>query len=275
MEERPVKHSLSLCCCFAVALALLFGCRGESPTPTPDGSKSESAAQSETPSTPSGMTTDAPGSPPAGNLAMSGKVIETMNTGGYTYVHVDTGSNKIWAAAPQFQVKVGDDVVVPQGMLMSNHHSKTLDRTFDSIYFVGSVQVGAGSAAGGATLPPTHPGMGGSAAAPATDVDLSGIAKADDGYTIAEIFAQKSELSGKPVTLRGKVVKFTADIMNKNWVHIQDGTGEFGANDLTVTTAATVKVGDTVLVGGTLTTDKDFGYGYQYAVLIEDAEFTV
>jgi hypothetical protein len=63
--------------------------------------------------------------------------------------------------------------------------------------------------------------------------------------------------------------------MGKNWIHLQDGTGDNGSNDLTVTTDSTVNVGDTVLVSGVLNTDKDFGYGYQYAVIVEDAKITV
>jgi hypothetical protein len=206
----------------------------------------------------------------------SGKVIETMDTAGYTYVHVDTGSEKIWAAAPQFRVAVGDEVVIPDGMLMPKYHSNTLDRTFeDGVYFCSSVQVVGGSAGAAPQLPAGHPPMGGSTTAATTDLDLSGIARPEGGHTVAEVFAGKSELSGKTITVRGKVVKFTPDVMNKNWVHVQDGTGEPGANDLTVTTLATVKPGDTVLVRGTLATDKDFGFGYQYALLVEDAELTV
>ena len=75
--------------------------------------------------------------------------------------------------------------------------------------------------------------------------------------------------------MRGKVVKFSANIMGKNWVHLQDGTGESGINDLTVTTSAVVNKGDTVLVSGVLVIDKDFGYGYSYDVIIEDAEVSV
>ena len=63
--------------------------------------------------------------------------------------------------------------------------------------------------------------------------------------------------------------------MGKNWIHIQDGTGDAGANDLTVTTDVTANSGDTVLISGTLSLDKDFGYGYAYGVIVEDAEVTV
>jgi hypothetical protein len=106
-------------------------------------------------------------------------------------------------------------------------------------------------------------------------VDLSGIKKADGGKTVEEIFAGKDQLNGKTVAVRGKVVKFSPEIMGKNWIHLQDGTGKEGTNDLTVTTAAVAKTGDTVLVKGTLVANKDFGYGYKYDVIMEDATLTV
>lgn len=104
-------------------------------------------------------------------------------------------------------------------------------------------------------------------------VDMSGIAKAENGQTVAELYADKSKWAGKPVTVRGRVVKANHNIMDRNWVHLRDGTGDEGKNDLTITTKGDVPaVGTTVLVTGTLTTDKDLGAGYKYEVLIEDAK---
>jgi hypothetical protein len=113
-------------------------------------------------------------------------------------------------------------------------------------------------------------------AAPTEAVDLSGIAKADGGLTIAEVFEGKDQLAGQPILVRGKVVKSNPDIMGKNWLHVRDGSGAGGTNDLTVTTAGAVpNVGDTVVVKGVLALNKDFGMGYQYDVIVEDAEVTV
>jgi hypothetical protein len=99
-------------------------------------------------------------------------------------------------------------------------------------------------------------------------------ASGSDPRTVAEIFAQKSKLKEKMVTTRGRVVKFNLSIMGRNWIHLQDGTGGQGENDITVTTADRVEVGDTVLVKGTLRTEKDFGAGYAYPIIIEDAKVT-
>ncbi|WP_051321525.1 hypothetical protein [Chrysiogenes arsenatis] len=133
-----------------------------------------------------------------------------------------------------------------------------------------SVQIETPPTPPGMMMPEGHPAV----AAVPQSFDFSDITPLEGGLTIENIFAQSAELSGKEVTLRGKVVKFSADIMGKNWVHVQDGTGAEGTNDLTITTAATVNVGDIVVVKGTVTTEKDFGYGYFYNLIIEDGEIT-
>jgi hypothetical protein len=113
-------------------------------------------------------------------------------------------------------------------------------------------------------------------AASTATVDLTGIARAEGGKTVAELFAEKDQLTGQPVVIRGKVVKSNPGIMGKNWLHVRDGSGAEGTNDITVTTSGVVPaVGDTVLVKGTVMLNKDFGMGYTYDVIVEDAEVTV
>jgi len=125
-----------------------------------------------------------------------------------------------------------------------------------------------------ATSPMTEPHP--MPAAPAEEVDLSGIAKADGGKTVAEVFAEKDQLAGQQVVLRGKVVKSNPGIMGKNWLHVRDGSGAEGTNDLTVTTAGVAPaVGDLVLVKGPVSLNRDLGMGYVYDVIVEDAEVTV
>ena len=86
-----------------------------------------------------------------------------------------------------------------------------------------------------------------------------GTAVTNAGF-LAEVFAGKDQLAGKPVVVRGKVVKTNANIMGKNWLHVRDGSGAEGTNDLTVTMAGTApNVGDTVVVKGTVALNKDFG----------------
>lgn len=207
---------------------------------------------------------------------ISGKVAETMDAAGYTYAQVDTGKEKIWVAGQQTALKVGDEVYIPGGSLMTNFESKTLNRTFDRIIFAPSIQVGgADKPLAAAQAPASMPQEAVPTPTATAQVDLSGITKPKGGTTVAEIFAGRKELNGKNVVLRGKVVKFLKGIMGKNWVHVKDGTGKEGTDDLVVTTLAQAKIGDTVLVKGTVAADKDFGSGYRYDVIVEDANVTV
>lgn len=231
---------------------------------------------------PTPQTTSAPISPAAPS-GTSGTVVETMDAAGYTYVYVDDGNEKIWAAAPQFAVSVGDQVMVPEGMAMHNYHSQTLDRDFPVVYFVESVlnasnpvsATPSSAAMGNMQMPEGHPPITGVKAA--EEIDFTAISKAEGGLTIGEIYSGKTDLSGKEVKLRGKVVKFSPQIMGTNWIHLQDGSGDVteGTNDLTVTSSVQVKVGDTVVATGPLTLDKDFGYGYKYDLIMENAVVSV
>lgn len=230
-----------------------------------------------------------PPAPPATEI-VRGTVLETMNAASYTYVRIEGGSAGIWAAGPHTDVKVGDTVSFRPGTEMRAFRSNALDRTFESIQFVDRISVGQGTTAAtlvpapahgaprAAAAPPPKHGSAheGLAPAPAADIDVSGIEKAKGGKTIAEIFDERTALVGREVTVRGKVVKANSGVMGRNWLHIRDGSKSAeGSNDLTVTTADTAAVSDTVLVRGTVVTDKDFGFGYRYDVLLEESKVTV
>jgi len=224
----------------------------------------------------------------------SGTVLETINADRYTYVLVDTGTQQAWAAATHLAVTKGDKVTVYGGMAMANFHSKTLNRDFELVYFTGSIVLqGAAANAVDAppalppghpalpspatpALPPNHPALTNQPEAPAA-VPLTGIKRAAGGRTVQEIIAAGAKLAGQTVTVRAKVVKYNAKVMGKNWLHLQDGSGnaEKSDNDLTITTTLAAKVGDIVLVTGKVATNKDFGSGYKYAVLVEEAQVTV
>ena len=206
-----------------------------------------------------------------------GTVLETMNAGGYTYVFLDTEQDQRWIASLETPVQVGDVVQTDQGMPMQGFTSKTLNRTFNVVYFVGGLQNLSGGAQAPAQasgeMPPGHPDISGAGQAASATVE---VAAYEEGKDIAYVYANKDELAGQPVTLRGKVVKYNPGILGWNFVHIQDGSGDAAAgnNDLIVTTRADTAVGETVVLSGTLVLDKDFGAGYSYPVLLEDASVT-
>ncbi|MFH1748504.1 MAG: nucleotide-binding protein [Planctomycetota bacterium] len=288
-------RSMFICSLF---LALIVGCRNDnqpqpaSPTGGGEATKEIPAAKSESVQ-PAAAPAQTQSPPQPGRMLpdpMRGKVQETVNSGGYTYVRLATEQGDVWAAARQLTVAVGDEVELAGLMPMYNFHSPTLDRTFDEILFVGSARVIGANAAtgpvppqpGAATpaMPDGHPPIGTAAApaksGPSTPRTPGKIEKLPDGLTVAELFARKADLQGQPVRFRGLVVKANRGIMSRNWLHIQDGTGTSGSNDITVTSAdGYAPPGSIVVVAGTLNLDQDFGAGYVYAVIVEDATVTL
>ena len=240
---------------------------------------------------------------------ITGNVLETMDSGGYTYMNVDTGDRQSWVAIPQSQVKVGQEVTYKPGMVMNNFASKTLNRTFDSIVFSSGIDGGSAAshgkgmgmggmqnphgqkvvadkddsfasavqAEGGASAASIEPaaGSGGSLGAM---TPFSGIsvdkAAGDNAYRVSEIFAQAEALNGKTIRIQGKVVKYSPSIMGRNWVHLQDGTGdpEAGTHDLVLTTSEQIKVNTVLTMEGVLAANKDFGAGYKYVAIVEEAK---
>ena len=208
---------------------------------------------------------------------VSGPVLETMNAGNYTYVRVKTDKGEVWAASGQFRVAVGDRVSVPLETPMQNFHSPSLNRDFPLIYFASRITPAGGTAADSqpaSGAPPLAVAHSGGAAAPGTAAQAASQGPPPAGTTpIATVWANRKALAGKTVTVHGKVVKFNGGILDRNWIHVQDGSGkaEDGTNDILVTTDATAKVGDVITATGVVAVDKDFTAGYAYKVLIEKA----
>ncbi len=214
--------------------------------------------------------------------SIAGTVLETMDAAGYTYLKLKTAEGETWAAVNEAKVAVGDEVTVLQPMTMDGFESKTLNRSFERIVF-GTLGPGAAAPAAGAPGPagaaaPEMVAAHAAAASGPEENEKVSVAKAEgaEGRTIAELYAQRAALAGKPVAVRGKVVKVNLGIMGKNWLHLRDGSGtaEGKNHDLTVTTQDAVAKGDVVLVKGTLAVARDFGSGYTYDLLVEEAKVT-
>ena len=229
----------------------------------------------------------------APSSALQGKVVERLDAPPYSYLKLKTAQGEAWAAVPKTDVANGADVTVAGAMPMKDFESKTLNRKFDVVYFgtlggeapaaaapAGMGAMGGGAMGGGGEGKPDPQAMAAQhaqAAAGPTEVSVGKVPKASgaDARTVSEIWAQRSALKEKPVTVRGKVVKFNAGIMGKNWLHLRDGSGAAGKdNDITITTDDQTAVGDVVVVKGTVRIDKDFGAGYAYPVIIEDAKLS-
>ncbi len=234
-------------------------------------------------------------------------ILKTMDAAGYTYFKADTGEQQEWVAIPRTIMKVGDNVAFYEGMTMVNFFSKTLSRTFETIIFspglvsqvpkeiIDAVNANPKTDKNQKKTESNEPDgletrlpdqqhipqqidpstrSGGSLAAMATQEDISlPKTKGDSALTVGEIYKNSLKLNGTTVRVRGKVVKYSPNIMGKNWLHIQDGTGSAlnNSHDLVVTTTEVPGNMSDISLEGTLAADKDFGSGYHYSVIIEDA----
>jgi hypothetical protein len=202
--------------------------------------------------------------------ALSGKVVETMNSGGYTYALIEKRGKKTWVAVPETKVTVGQQIAFQPGQEMKDFRSPSLKRTFDAIVFSGGISSGSFGAEKKADA--KH---GGSKAAAVKSEEKISVEKAQgpNSYSVGEIFGQSKKLNKKKAVVKAKVVKVSAGIMGKNWIHLQDGTGDAskGTSDLIATSQELPAVGDVITVKGTIYKDKDFGAGYKYNVIMEDA----
>ena len=195
---------------------------------------------------------------------LSGVVLETQDVDGYTYVRLKTPEGETWAAVGKAPLKKGATVAIENTMVMKNFESKSLKKTFPTIVF-GTLAVSAKN-----TSDP-HAGV-------AKVVDTAPIqvpkATGANARTVAEVVTKGAQLKDQQVQVRGKVVKFSPQIMGKNWIHLRDGSGSASdnSNDILVTSSAQAQVGDVVTVSGVVRVDKDFGAGYVYKVLIEEAK---
>ena len=285
LSRTKLLLAISLLCGLAI---VALGCKGET--------KEEKSTPSSTALT-IAMIKGNYSAADAQDAVLKASITEFKDVTNYTYLNLKDSTGRIWAAIPKTSVETGDEIELANIIVMKDFHSRILDKTFATILFaVPSKESSAGRPLSHVEMPAETmtgmpPGMmsgamphgpvpgaetragTGSGESRAIRQDIRVIkATGDHAYTIEEIYAGKKALAKSPVKVRAKVVKFLPNIMGKNWIHIQDGTGsaEKMNNDITATTIETVDVGDEIIVQGTLSVDKDLGSGHVFAALIED-----
>ena len=192
------------------------------------------------------------------------KVKEVEQVPNYTYMLVKGNGSEYWIAVPTMAASVGETYQYQGGMLMEDFHSKELDRTFDKVLFLEAIFSDAN---------PIKKETQGVTPGSTVIVEKSGVnVEAVEGtISIAELFADPGAYEGKAIRVKGEVTRFNAAIMERNWVHLQDGTEYNGKFDLTATSSESFEVGSTITLEGILALNKDFGYGYSYEILLEKA----
>lgn len=193
-------------------------------------------------------------------------VKEAVDGGTYVYLNVDENGKNYWMAISNIPVTVGNTYYYDDGMVMKDFESKQLNKTFDEIIFTNTIRTTELSEE------PTVKEENPHTAAPVAVQNDVKIEKPKNGTSLAELFSAKKSFSGKSIIVKGKVVKVNDGIMDKNWIHIVDGTQFENLGDLTITTTETVNIGDIVTFKGVIVLDKDFGQGYVYDILMEEAK---
>jgi hypothetical protein len=203
-----------------------------------------------------------------GAIAHIATVEETMNSAGYTYVQVKEDNRRYWIAAPETELQKGETISFYEQMMMEQFTSKTLQRTFDRILFVSAIAKGEDLPKAAAPVPNTRSSV-------LQNGQVRELGEAESQLSVAGVYANAPELVGKTIEVKGKVVKISHGIMDRNWIHLQDGSGEGGTSKIVFRTIQEgVAVGDEVVAKGIVEVNKNFGYNYFYPVIVEDAVFT-
>jgi len=193
-------------------------------------------------------------------------VNEVQQTGDYTYVLVQESNQEFWLAVSKIDVKVGETLYFTEAMEMNDFESKELNRVFERIFFVDQVskQPIDAETKKAEVIAKKQEGM-------EKLLDSIKISPVAGGQSIGDLYDNAKKYNEQTVKVRGQVVKVNLDIMDRNWVHLVDGTKGENRSDLTFTTKDVVQVGDTVTFEGVLAIDREFGAGYVYPLIVENA----
>jgi hypothetical protein len=191
---------------------------------------------------------------------------EVLQTKPYSYVKVNEDGQKYWIAITRREIEIGKTYYFEPEGLMLDFESKNLGRTFDSLYFVSVF------GAHGLDNEDEFHGHGMSKSEDSGTRDNISIERPEGGITIHELYANKDAYENQIVVIRGIVTKVNQGILDKNWIHIQDGTSHGENNDLTITTDDLPKIDEIVTFQGKISLNKDFGAGYKYDVIMEEGK---
>ncbi len=192
-------------------------------------------------------------------------VKEVLQTSGYTYLRVKEGKKELWLAVVKIRAAVGQTFTFDDAATMNDFTSKELKRTFKEILFLAKLTPGPDS---------KNKESDSKQKKNAKDKEIK-IDPVQGSISIAALLENKKSYSGKTVIIKGEVTKYSSNILDKNWLHIKDGTDFSGKSDLTVTTTQKAKIGDTITVQGIIALDKDFGSGYFFDIIMEDATLEI
>ncbi len=191
---------------------------------------------------------------------------EVLQTERYTYLNVTEGNQTFWIATAKKEASKGKAYLYKGGLMKTNFESLEFKRTFDTIYLVGNI-IDATEHPGGNIAGTAPEGL-----SSPTSNNATTMKPVKDAIKLSELFKNKTKYDGQVITVSGTCVKVNNGIMGRNWIHIEDGSKANGKTlDLTVTTNISIPLGSKIAMTGKIALNKDFGAGYKYDIIMEDA----
>ncbi len=215
----------------------------------------------------------------AGISTYSGTVESVEKSGNYIYVKIKGEKGEFWTAVYASTVKPGDRVEIKNPLLMKNFYSKSLKKKFKLILFTSAIYPVGTKPIGSKGINKAPVSAHGMSMKNSFKTDLTvksgSVEKAKGGFTIEECFKKSDELNGKIIVVKGIAVRVSRKIMGKNWVHLRDGSGKPGKDDVTFTTQSEINIGDIITVRGKIEFGKSIGNGYTFPALISNPDIKV
>ncbi len=188
-----------------------------------------------------------------------GVVLEVLHTSKYTYLLLEVLENKHWIAISKADIKTGEKIKYTEGVRMFQFKSSELDRTFDEINLVSKISRADGSTADLFQQLKEGP-------EPAVKEK---IIMAKGSVPLSDLFGSPEKYAGKKIQVTGRCTKINYQIMGRNWIHLEDESKN--GKNLTITSNSVLEPGKVGTFEGIIALNKDFGSGYQYNIIMEDA----
>lgn len=212
------------------------------------------------------------------SASMLHKVVveEILPTTKYTYLNVSEDGKMTWIAIPKKDVKKGGTYYYRGGLKKTDFKSVEYNRVFETLYLVSDVSEdpgmgGASGMEGSGGMTGKNPHAGAAGEEPQLEQKTK-IEPVTGGISISELLANRKKYEGQTVRIKGRCIKLNNMIMNRNWIHLQDGSLKDKTIDLTVTTTENIALGSIVALEGVIALNKDFGAGYKYDIIMEEAK---
>ena len=184
---------------------------------------------------------------------------EVLEAGGYTYLRVIENGHEEWLAIVKSNIISGKIYSYEDAAPMKNFKSRELEKTFDEVLFVAKLTLKEDPTAIVEKKKST------------LYKKVKSISEKEI-VTLSDLYKYKESFEGKTIRIKGEVTKFSSNILGKNWIHLEDRSIKQGKNDIVATIDEEIKVGDKISIEGKITTNRDFGSGYKFEVMMENAK---